>query len=79
MNKKAGFGVSSMTDRLKTVGMLKPMDALRTADPVPFKIPIPLVAPVIPVFETVPAAAPKAIPPAEVAAPPVVPVINEHL
>lgn len=34
MNKKAGFGVSSMTDRLKTVGMLKPMDALRTADPI---------------------------------------------
>ena len=32
-NKKAKFGVSSMTSNLKTVGMLKPMEALRTADP----------------------------------------------
>ena len=31
--KKAEFGVASMTSRLKTVGMLKPMEALRTADP----------------------------------------------
>ena len=31
--KKAEFGVSSMTSRLKTVGMLKPMEALRAADP----------------------------------------------
>ena len=31
--KKAKFGVSSMTSTLKTVGMLKPMEALRTADP----------------------------------------------
>ena len=31
--KKAEFGVSSMTSRLKTVGMLKPMEALRVADP----------------------------------------------
>ena len=34
MNKRADFGVSSMTSRLKTVGMLKPMDAIKTADPV---------------------------------------------
>ena len=32
-DKKAEFGVSSMTSNLKTVGLLKPMDALRTADP----------------------------------------------
>ena len=32
-DKKAEFGVSSMTNTLKTVGMLKPMDALRSADP----------------------------------------------
>ena len=31
--KKTEFGVSSMTRRLKTVGMLKPMEALRNADP----------------------------------------------
>ncbi len=32
-DKKAKFGVSSMTSTLKTVGMLKPMEALRTANP----------------------------------------------
>ena len=32
-DKKVKFGVSSMTSTLKTVGMLKPMEALRTADP----------------------------------------------
>ena len=32
-DKKAEFGVSSMTSNLKTVGMLQPMEALRTADP----------------------------------------------
>ena len=32
-DKKAEFGVSSMISNLKTVGLLKPMDALRTADP----------------------------------------------
>ena len=32
-SKKADFGVSSMVSRLKTVGMLKPMKALRRADP----------------------------------------------
>ena len=32
-NKKAKFGVSSMISNLKTVGMLKPMEALRTANP----------------------------------------------
>ena len=31
--KKAKFGVSSMTTTLKTVGMLKPMEALRAANP----------------------------------------------
>ena len=31
--EKAFFGVSSMTNRLATVGMLKPMKALKTADP----------------------------------------------
>ena len=31
--QKAEFGVSSMTSRLKIVGMLKPMEALRNADP----------------------------------------------
>ena len=33
VGKTAKFGVSSMTSRLKTVGMLKPMEALRNADP----------------------------------------------
>ena len=33
VGKKVEFGVSSMTSRLKTVGMLKPMESLRTADP----------------------------------------------
>ena len=33
MAKKTEFGVSSMISPLKTVGMLKPMEALRTADP----------------------------------------------
>ena len=32
-NNNAEFGVSSMISNLKTVGMLKPMEALRTADP----------------------------------------------
>ena len=32
-DKKAKFGVSSMTSTLKTVGMLKPMEALRAANP----------------------------------------------
>ena len=32
-SKKIEFGVSSMVSRLKTVGMLKPMEALKTADP----------------------------------------------
>ena len=32
-NKKIEFGVSSMVSRLKTVGMLKPMEALKRADP----------------------------------------------
>ena len=32
-DKKVEFGVSSMTSNLKTVAMLKPMEALRTADP----------------------------------------------
>ena len=32
-NKKAKLGVSSMTSNLKTVGMLKPMEALRAANP----------------------------------------------
>ena len=31
--EKAFFGVSSMTNRLATVGMLRPMKALKTADP----------------------------------------------
>ena len=31
--KKADFGVSSMVSTLKTVGMLKPMEALKRADP----------------------------------------------
>ena len=31
--KKTEFGVSSMVSRLKTVGMLKPMKALKRADP----------------------------------------------
>ena len=31
--EKSSFGVSSMIDKLETVGMLKPMNALRTADP----------------------------------------------
>ena len=31
--KKAKFGVSSMTSTLETVGMLKPMEALRAANP----------------------------------------------
>ena len=31
--EKAFFGVSSMTNKLATVGMLKPMEALKTADP----------------------------------------------
>ena len=30
---KSFFGVSSMIDKLATVGMLKPMKALKTADP----------------------------------------------
>ncbi len=34
LNKKTDFGVLSMTSRLRTVGMLKPMEALRTADPI---------------------------------------------
>ena len=32
-SKKTDFGVSSMVSRLKTVGMLKPMEALKRADP----------------------------------------------
>ena len=32
-NKEVRFGVCSMTGRLKTVGMLKPMEALRNVDP----------------------------------------------
>ena len=32
-DKKAKFGVSSMTRTLKTVAMLKPMEALRNAEP----------------------------------------------
>ena len=32
-SKKIEFGVSSMVSRLKTVGMLKPMEALKRADP----------------------------------------------
>ena len=32
-DKRVNFGVSSMTKTLKTVGMLKPMEALKTADP----------------------------------------------
>ncbi len=32
-SKKIDFGVSSMVSRLKTVGMLKPMEALKKADP----------------------------------------------
>ena len=32
-SKKIDFGVSSMVSRLKTVGMLKPMEALKRADP----------------------------------------------
>ena len=32
-SKKTEFGVSSMVSRLKTVGMLKPMEALKRADP----------------------------------------------
>ena len=31
--EKCSFGVSSMIDKLETVGMLKPMKALKTADP----------------------------------------------
>ena len=31
--EKSSFGVSSMIDKLETVGMLKPMKALRNADP----------------------------------------------
>ena len=33
VGKKCSFGVSSMIDKLKTVGMLKPMKALKTANP----------------------------------------------
>jgi len=33
-SKKIDFGVSSMVSRLKTVGMLKPMEALKKADPI---------------------------------------------
>ena len=32
-SKRTDFGVSSMVSRLKTVGMLKPMEALKRADP----------------------------------------------
>ena len=32
--EKVSFGVSSMIDKLEIVGMLKPMKALRTADPI---------------------------------------------
>ena len=31
--EKSSFGVSSMIDKLETVGMLKPTKALRNADP----------------------------------------------